>query len=65
MTTNDVQRLYSLLHDIDERLRRIEQAEARRTGADMGKGSVGRVVMAVAAIAAAVGSVVGVVVSFL
>lgn len=65
MTTNDVQRLYSLLNDIDERLRRIEQAEAHRSGIDMGRGSVGRLIMAVAAVSAAVGSVVGVVAALL
>jgi hypothetical protein len=65
VTTNDVERLYTLLNDIDERLRRIEQAEARRSGVDMGRGSVGRLVVSVAAVAAAVGSVVGVVVSVL
>jgi hypothetical protein len=65
VTTNDVERLYTLLNDIDDRLRRIEQAEARRSGVDMGRGSVGRLVVSVAAVAAAVGSVVGVVVSVL
>lgn len=60
VTTNDVERLYVLLHEIDERLRRIEQAEAKRVGADMGKGSVGRMVMGVAAVSAAIGSIVGV-----
>ena len=60
MTTNDVERLYTLLHDIDDRLRRIEQAEAKRVGADMGKGSIGRIIMGVAAVSAAIGSIVGV-----
>jgi len=60
VTTNDVERLYVLLHEIDSRLRRIEHAEAKRVGADMGKGSVGRMVMGVAAVSAAIGSIVGV-----
>ena len=60
MTASDVERLYALLHDIDNRLRRIEQAEAKRVGADMGKGSIGRIIMGVAAVSAAIGSIVGV-----
>jgi hypothetical protein len=60
VTASDVERLYALLHDIDNRLRRIEQAEAKRVGADMGKGSIGRIIMGVAAVSAAIGSIVGV-----
>ena len=49
--------------DLNGRLRTLEQAEARRSGADHGRGGVGRVVMGVAAFAAAIGSIVGVMIT--
>lgn len=74
MTTSDVDRLYNGLAevtaevrgyraDLNGRLRVLEQAEARRSGVDTGRGSVGRLIVSVAAVSAAVGSVVGVLVS--
>jgi hypothetical protein len=74
MTTNDVDRLYNGLAevtaevrgyraDLNGRLRVLEQAEAKRTGVDTGRGSAGRLIVSVAAVSAAVGSVVGVMVS--
>lgn len=51
--------------ELNGRLRKLEEAEARRTGIDMGRGGVGRLVVSVAAIAAAVGSIVGVVAAIL
>jgi hypothetical protein len=51
--------------DLNGRLRALEQAEAQRRGMDMGRGGVGRMVMGVAAVAAAVGSVTGVVFAIL
>jgi hypothetical protein len=69
MTTSDVDRLYNGLAevtaevrgyraDLNGRLRALEQAEARRTGADIGKGLIGRIVMGTAAVSAAVATVV-------
>jgi hypothetical protein len=74
MTTSDVDRLYNGLAevtaevrgyraDLNGRLRVLEQAEAKRTGVDTGRGSAGRLIVSVAAVSAAVGSVVGVMVS--
>jgi len=74
MTTSDVDRLYNGLAevtaevrgyraDLNGRLRALEQAEAKRTGVDTGRGNVGRLIVSVAAVAAAVGSVCGVLVS--
>lgn len=74
MTTNDIDRLYNGLSEVAQevrgyraelngRLRRLEEAEARRTGVDTGRGNVGRLIVSVAAVAAAVGSVCGVLVS--
>lgn len=75
MTTSDVDRLYNGLAQVAEevrgyraelngRLRRLEEAEAKRTGVDVGRGSVGRVIVSVAAVSAAIGSVVGVIVGW-
>lgn len=47
--------------DLNGRLRTLETAEAHRSGHDHGRGQVGRTIIAVAAIAASIGSVVGVV----
>jgi epoxyqueuosine reductase QueG len=71
MTTSDVDRLYSGLTEVasevrtyraelNGRLRRLEEAEAHRNGRDHSKGSIGRIIMGVAAVSAAVGSIVGV-----
>lgn len=74
MTTSDVDRLYNGLSEVasevrgyraelNGRLRRLEEAEAKRTGMDAGRGSVGRLIVSVAAVAAAVGSVCGVLIT--
>ncbi len=76
MTTNDVERLYAAMddlrdevrgyrHDLNGRLRSLEQAEARREGIGTGRGGIGRIVLGVAAVAAAVGSVCGALVAVL
>lgn len=46
--------------DLNGRLKALELAEAKRHGHESGKGSVGRLIVSVAAVSAAVGSVVGV-----
>jgi len=51
--------------DLNGRLKALELAEARREGMGMGRGSIGRTIMGVAAVAAAVGSVTGVLVGIL
>jgi hypothetical protein len=51
--------------DLNGRLKALELAEARREGMGMVRGSIGRVILAVAAVAAAVGSVVGALVAVL
>ena len=69
MTTSDVDRLYNGLAevtaevrgyraDLNGRLRALEAAEARRVGAEIGKGLVGRIVIGTAAVSAAVATVV-------
>jgi hypothetical protein len=76
MTTSDVDRLYNGLAEVasevrgyraelNGRLRRLEEAEAKRQGADAGKGTVGRTIMGVAAVAAAVGSICGTLIAVL
>ena len=76
MTTSDVDRLYNGLAEVAQevrgyraelngRLRRLEEAEAHRNGRDHGKGSVGRLIVAVAAVSASIGSLVGVIVTIL
>ncbi len=71
MTTSEIDRLFNGLAQVaDEvrgyraelngRLRKLEEAEAHRNGRDHGKGSIGRIIMGVAAVSAAVGSIVGV-----
>jgi hypothetical protein len=76
MTTTDVDRLYNGLAEVasevrgyraelNGRLRRLEEAEAHRNGRDHGKGSIGRIIVSVAAVSAAVGSVVGTVIALL
>jgi hypothetical protein len=51
--------------DLNGRLKALEVAEARREGMGMGRGSIGRTVVAVAAVSAAIGSVVGVIAAIL
>jgi hypothetical protein len=76
MTTSDVDRLYTALDavadevrgyraELNGRLRKLEEAEAKRQGADAGKGTVGRTIMGVAAVAAAVGSICGTLIAVL
>ena len=76
MTTSDVDRLYDGLAEVahevrsyraelNGRLRKLEEAEAHRNGRDHGKGSIGKMIMGVAAVAAAVGSVCGALVAIL
>jgi hypothetical protein len=76
VTTSDVDRLYNGLAEVAQevrsyraelngRLRKLEEAEAHRNGRDHGKGSIGKMIMGVAAVAAAVGSVCGVLVTIL
>jgi hypothetical protein len=65
----DTERLYSMLRELREevvgyradlngRLRALEAAEARRQGADYGKGSLARLVAGTAALAAAIAGVI-------
>lgn len=72
MTTTDVERLYKGLEDVaaevrgyraelNGRLRRLEEAEARREGAGMSKATIGKWILGIAAVSASVGSVFGVI----
>jgi hypothetical protein len=72
MTTTDVDRLYNGLAEVAQevrgyraelngRLRRLEEAEAKREGMGVARGSIGRTIWGVAAVSAAVGSIVGVI----
>jgi hypothetical protein len=76
MTTSDVDRLYDGLAEVahevrsyraelNGRLRKLEEAEAHRNGRDHGKGSIGRIIVGVAAVSAAIGSLVGTLIAFL
>lgn len=51
--------------DLNGRLKALEIAEARREGVGHGRGGIGRVIVSVAAVAAAVGSVCGAIVAVL
>lgn len=51
--------------DLNGRLKALEIEAARREGMGMGRGSVGRIIVSVAAVAAAVGSVCGAFVAIL
>jgi hypothetical protein len=51
--------------DLNGRLKALELAEARREGMGMGRGSIGRTIMGVAAVAASIGSVCGALVAIL
>lgn len=72
MTTSDVDRLYNGLAevtaevrgyraDLNGRLKALEIEAAKRQGAGEARGSLGRLIWGVAAVSAAIGSVVGVV----
>jgi hypothetical protein len=51
--------------DLNGRLKALELSEAKRQGEEDGRGSIGRVVLAVAAVSASIGSIVGVVAAIL
>ena len=76
MTTSEIDRLFNGLSEVAQevrgyraelngRLRRLEEAEAVRQGIGMGRGNLGRTIMGVAAVSAAIGSVVGAVAAVL
>ena len=76
MTPNDVDRLYMGLAevtaevrgyraDLNGRLKALEIEAAKREGAGAARGNLGRTIMGVAAVSAAIGSVVGVVAAVL
>jgi hypothetical protein len=76
VTTSDVDRLYKGLEavtaevrgyrsDLNGRLKALEVAEARREGQGAGRAGIGRIIVSVAAVAAAVGSVCGALVAVL
>jgi hypothetical protein len=76
MTTSDVDRLYNGLaevtaevrgyrSDLNGRLKALEVAEAKRQGAGEARGSLGRFIWGVAAVSAAIGSIVGVIATIL
>lgn len=76
MTTSDVDRLYNGLAevtaevrgyraDLNGRLKALEVAEAKRQGAGEARGSLGRFIWGVAAVSAAIGSIVGVIATIL
>ena len=47
--------------DLNGRLKALELAEARREGMGVARGSIGRIIWGVAAVSAAIGSIVGVI----
>lgn len=51
--------------DLNGRLKALELDAARRQGANDGRGSIGRIIVSVTAIAAGVGSICGVLISIL
>lgn len=72
MTTSDVDRLYNGLAevtaevrgyraDLNGRLKALEIEAAKRHGAGEARGSLGRIIWGVAAVSAAIGSIVGVI----
>lgn len=76
MTTSEIDRLYNGLAevaqevrgyraDLNGRLKALEVAEAKRQGAGEARGSLGRLIWGVAAVSAAIGSVVGVIAAVL
>lgn len=76
MPPEDTDRLYAMLRELREevvgyradlngRLRALETAEAHRQGADYGKGSVARLVVGTAALAASIAGVITVSATYL
>jgi len=76
VTTSDVDRLYELMtelkgevrgyrEDLNGRLKALELAQAHSDGHQHGRGQVGRMLIAVTAIAASIGSIVGVIATLL
>ena len=76
MTTSDVDRLYNGLAevtaevrgyraDLNGRLKALEMEAAKRQGAGEARGSLGRLIWGVAAVSAAIGSIVGVIATIL
>lgn len=76
MAPDDADRLYVMMRELREevvgyradlngRLRRLEAAEARRAGIDQGKGSVGRLVIGSAALAASIAAVTTAIANYL
>ena len=51
--------------DLNGRLKALELEQAKREGEQDGRGDVGRLIMAVAAVSASIGSVVGIVIALL
>jgi hypothetical protein len=49
------------LNDANERITELEKANAKREGQDIGKGTIGKWVLGVAAVSASIGSVFGVI----
>ena len=50
--------------DLNGRLRTLEHAEARRNGVEIGRGTIGRITVSAAGVAAAVASVITLIVRF-
>lgn len=76
MPPEDTERLYTMLRELREevvgyradlngRLRALETAEAHRNGMDHGKGSVARLVVGTAALAASIAGVITVTATYL
>jgi hypothetical protein len=76
MTTSDVDRLYNGLaelatevrgyrQELNGRLRRLEESEAAREGGSRKLGTVGKLVVGVAAVSASIGSVIGLLIAIL
>jgi len=51
--------------DLNGRLKALEIEQARREGEVDGRGDIGRVVVAVAAVSASIGSVIGLIIAFI
>lgn len=75
MPPEDTDRIYTMLRDLREsvegyradlngRLRALESAEAHRSGMDQGKGSVAKLVVGSAALAASIAGVITVVATY-
>lgn len=72
MTRSDVDHLFQAMaelraevkgyrEDLNGRLRSLEQEAAEQRGIDQGRGSIGKWIMGVAAVAASIGSLTGVI----